>query len=353
MKNTLKCKHPLWTWTIIGFMVSIFGCNESLKTLDADKIEKLKPQAVQIINNSLADENPRIRARAIEVVAETGQIQFMPTVQQLLKDRSMPVVFNAIMAVGETEYRPAERSIKQLLKDRDQNIRIAAAYALKKLGSSQNFKLLKDAISSKNQTVRANAAMLLGRSGDKNTLELLYWAMSDKDSDENTRFQVVEAIARLGDERILQDKLWAIAFSSYTDDRITAIIAMGALGSQKAKDVLITKLDDDVLEVRLAAAEQLGALGDTTGEPEVLDIFRKNPTERMSEKDLERFNILKKLIYGMDDKNLERINILTALAIGSIATDKLIAFLPDLLENKSQFVRIAAAKAAFQCTGNR
>ena len=335
IKKTPKRKHPLWTWALVGLVLFIFSCNESLKTHPTGKIDKLRPRAEQIIHDALADDDPKIRTKAIEIVAETGQIQFMSTVQPLLKDTSMPVVFNAILAVGQTGYRPAERSVKQLLKDRDQNIRIAAAYTLKKLGSSQGFGLLGDAISSKNQTVRANAAMLLGRTGDKNALEPLYWVMSDKDSDENTRFQAAEAIARLGDERILQDKLWAIAFSSYADDRIIAIIAMGALGSEKAKDVLITKLDDDVLEVRLAAAEQLGTLGNTTGEPEVLDVFRKKLTEEMSEKDI------------------ERINILTALAIGSIGTDELTAFLPNFLKNKSKFVRIAAAKAVFQCTGNR
>ena len=333
MKNTLK--RTLWIWILVGLVLFNFSCNESLKIPKADKTEKLKPRAVQIINNALVDDNPRIRAKAIEIVAETKQIQFMPTVQQLLKDRSMPVVFNAILAVGQTGYRPSERYVRQLLKDRDQNIQIAAAYALKKLNSSQNFGLLGVAISSKNQTVRANAAMLLGRTDDKNALELLYRAISDNDSDENTRFEAAEAIARLGDERILQDKLWAIAFSSYADDRIRAVIAMGALGSQKAKDVLITKLDDDVLVVRLAAAEQLGALGDTTGEPEVLDVLRK------------------KLPYEMTERDIERINILTALAIGSIDTNELTAFLPDFLENKSQFVRIAAAKAVFQCTDNR
>ena len=93
--------------------------------------------------------------------------------------------------------------------------------------------------------------------------------MQRKDSNDKVRFQAIESIAMLGDERILP-KIWAIVYSGYADDRIIGIRAMGALGTAKAKDVLITKLDDEVLEVRLAAAEQLGKLKDPIGEPEVV-----------------------------------------------------------------------------------
>jgi len=119
--------------------------------------------------------------------------------------------------------------------------------------------------------------------------------------------------------------------SGYADVRVVGVGAIGALGTPMAKDILVTMLDDDILEVRLAAAEQLGKLGDTTGEPEVLDVFTKN------------------LIAKLDKKGAERVNVLTALAIGQIGTKPLKKFLPKLLKDKSKFVRIAAAKAVFQC----
>jgi HEAT repeat protein len=39
---------------------------------------------------------------------------------------------------------------------------------------------------------------------------------------------------------------------------------------------------------------------------------------------------------------------MTALAIGQIGTPNLTRYLPDLMENESKFVRLAAAKAVFQ-----
>jgi len=199
---------------------------------------------------------------------------------------------------------------------------------MSKLGSGSDFGLVREAIISRDQTVRANAALLLGKSGDKNTLKFLYWALQHKDSDFKVRFQAAEAIAMLGDERIYP-KLWTMLISKYADDRVVGIKAMGALGTEQARDALITALGDRVLEVRLAAAEQLGTLGDTTGEPEVLDVFTKN------------------LTAGRDKKSLEFVNVLTALAIGRIGTPRLTRFLPQLLQNESKFVRIAAAKAVF------
>jgi HEAT repeat protein len=110
---------------------------------------------------------------------------------------------------------------------------------------------------------------------------------------------------------------------------------MGALGTEQAKGALITMLDDGVLEVRLAAAEQLGKFQDPIGEAKVLEVFTKN------------------LAVGLDREGVERVNVLTALAIGQIGTKSLTKYLPQLLKDESKFVRIAAAKAALQCAMRR
>lgn len=313
-----------------------FGCEELLQKTPGDKVtgatEVGGPQskAIQIILQGLADNNPLVRVNAIEVVAATEQIKLMPKVQRLLKDEFAPVRFAAALATGDLEYSLGERSVRQLLRDRDNNVKIAASYAMVKLGFPEYSEVLRRAIASNDQTLRANAALLLGKSGDKNALQYLYWALRHKNSDDKVKFQAMEAIAMLGDEQILQ-RLWAIVYSTYADDRIMGIRAMGALGTPKAKDILITKLDDDILEVRLAAATQLGKFKDTVGEHEVLEVFTGN------------------LTVGLDKIALERVNVLTALAIGQIGTASLTKYLPQLLENESKFVRIAAAKAVFQC----
>lgn len=318
---------------LFGYLaILIFGCDESYQKTSGDfnttKLTPMQVEAFRIIRDALIDNNPLARVHAIEVVVTTGQIQFMPQVHQLLKDKSAPVRFAAALAVGDSKYSLAKSSINKLLKDKDTNVIIAAAYAMGRLGFPEYFEVVRKAIDSEDQTVRANAALILGKIGDKSSLKLLKWAQEDKDSSDKVRFQALEARARLSDEEVLQ-RLWAIVYSGYADDRIMGIRALGALGTSKARDILITKLDDKVLEVRLAAAEQLGSLGDRTGEPEVLDVFDNN------------------LTTGLDKQASERINVLVALAIGQIRTPALTKYLPQLLKNESKFVRIAAAKAVF------
>jgi len=340
MKNTKMNNTEGKQTVIFNFLLAnllllfIFGCDKSTQATGGHftdtSVNNLAEQATQIILEGLADEDPRVRANAIEVVAATRQIQLMPKVEGLLADELVPVRFAAALAVGDTEYRPAERLIRRLLKAPDENTKIAAAYAMSKLGSPDSLRPVRKAIASKDQTVRANAIILLGKSGNKSALELLQWAQQDINSDDKVKFQALEARARLGDEQIFP-RLWAIVFSTYADDRVMGIKAMGALGTEKAKNVLITKLDDEVLEVRLAAAEQLGLLGNNEGEPEVLDALTKN------------------LTADLDKQGCERVNVFTALAIGQIGTEPLKKYLPRLLKDKSKFVRIAAAKAVFQC----
>jgi len=333
--QTTNRSRAIVTCVLITFPLFVFGCNDLPQTSrsksDATFVERLIPQATRIIQEGLTDESPYIKVKAIEAIASTGQIKLMPKVQRLLRDDVVPVRFAALLAVGDLQYKLAQRPAEQLLRDQDENVRIAAAYALARLGSADSFGLLRKGIVSKDQTVRANAALLLGKSGDKSALKQLDWALKDNDSDEKVTFQAVEAIARLGDEQI-DSKIWAMLISAYADVRVMGIRAMGAMATEKARNALITMLDDDIVEVRLAAAEQLGMLGNTTGEPEVLDVFKK------------------KLTAGLDKGGLERVNVLTALAIGRICTPSLTKFLPKLLKDESKSVRIAAASAVFQCT---
>jgi HEAT repeat protein len=339
-KNTknqkAKSTKLIVKYALITCLIFAFGCDEPLQPTvgrpDNVYVGTLLPEATRIVRQGLADENPLIRTNAIEAVAITRQTRLMPKVQRLLKDEFVPVRFLATLAVGDVEYALAKSNVTQLLKDENENVRIAAAYTLSKLGSHDSFKLFRNAIASDDQTVRANAALLLGKSGDKSPLtrQVLWWTLQREDSSDKVRFQTAEAIAMLGDVRIIP-KVWTMLISKYPDVRVIGIRAMAALGTEEAKDALITMLDDDILEVRLAAAEQLGMLNDTIGEPEVLDVFTKNLTARL------------------DKRALERVNVRTALAIGRIGTPRLIKYLPRFLKDESKSVRIAAAMAVFQC----
>ncbi len=310
------------------------GCNDSSQSLLGEppltNAASARAEAKRVIDEALADNDPVARVNAIEVVGTTGRVDLMPKVQRLLKDPTVPVRFAAALAVGDLQYAPAKGLLGPLLKDGDSNVVVAASYAMGRLGATDYYRVVVQGTESEDQTVRANAVMLLGKIGDRQYLKQLKAVQEDRLTSDRVRFQVLEARARLGDEEVLK-RLWALAFSSYADDRVMAVRAMGGLGTPQAKDILATKLDDVVLEVRLAAAEQLGRLSDQTGQPQVLEVFEKN------------------LADGPDRQAAERTNVLAALAIGQIRTPALTKYLPQLLKNESKYVRVAAAKAVFQC----
>jgi len=329
-------------FTLITYALLCCGCVQTVRTTTRiewpaayDSPENLVPEATRIIREGLADPEPVIRVNAIEVVARTRQTMLIPKVQRLLNDNFVPVRFAATLAVGDLQYSLGQDKLRELLQDKNENVRIAALYALARLGSNESLQQLRKAITSPDQTVRANAALLLGKSGDTSdlTYQALWWTLRRPESGDMVRFQTAESLARLGDERIYP-KLWTMLISKFADDRVMGIKAMGELKTLQAKDALVTMLDDKVVEVRLAAAEQLGAFKDHVGEPVVLDVFRKN------------------LTADLDPQSLQRLNIRTVMAIGQIGTPAIKKYLPQFLKDESKTVRIAAAMAVLQTATN-
>ncbi len=327
-QNQLKNKIA-FAFTIFSLIV-FCGCEGGPKEQQIGPgrgSSELEIQAAKIILQGLSSSYPQVRTNAIEIAAGTGKQQFMPEIQRLTKDGIVPVRFTAAVAIGESKYSPARNDVAQLLKDDDENVRLAADYALAMLGGSKSYiEQIRNTMSSNDQQVRANAAFLLGKIGDRKAIPLLHDAIRDEASDDKVRLNAVEALARLGDETIYQ-KLWALLISAYADDRIFGIRSMGALGTPAAKDSILTMLKDELPEVRLVAAEELGNLGNKAGEKVVIDTLTKGIT------------------VAQDQETRARIQTLASLAIAQIRTPALKKFLPELLKSDSQFAQLAAAKA--------
>lgn len=310
----------------------LYGCGEQLSGFESnikpDNMYGMRDRAIDIVRKGLADQSALIKSHAIEVVATTGRGELMPIVTGLLKSDSISVRFTAAIAIGDMKYSPGEFAVKRLLDDADENARIAAAFAMTKIGRKNFDSMIRNAVKSKDQTIRANAVMLLGKLANAKDLDLLYWALRDPDSSRKIRLQVIEAIAMLGDERIY-NKILSLSISKY--DKVMSIMAMGALGTEDAKNRLITMLDDEVPEVRLCAARQLGRLGDPTGQIEVLEYF-------------------KEIAPGLDPIRRNEANVFAAMAIGQIGTRELVKYLPRLLKSRSKKVQLSASRAVLLLT---
>lgn len=284
--------------------------------------------AYNIVIEALSSKQGRVRANAIEVVADGKQVGLMAEVVKRLDDTVMPVQFAAAMAVGDTKYRPATDKIKSMLNSTDKNVAMAAAYAMVKMGKTENIQIIVTGLKDSDETVEANAAFMAGKLGYRPAIPLLEAIKDNPDSSDTAAFNATEALARLGDEKIYE-KIWTMLISVYADDRFMGVNAMAALKTSKAVGAIYTMLDDEIAEVRLTAAEKLGSLGEKGGEAVVLKHLDGEPGPET------------------DKTVIERQNAMAAMAIGTIGTERLAKYLPGLLKSESQMVQLAAAKAVF------
>lgn len=306
----------------------IAGC-ESVSPLSDSGDTPLQSRAYEIVYQGLNDADPILRSNAIEVVGTTHLLRLMPRVVQLFRDPIVPVRFQALIAAGDMRYAVAGRDIQQIYGEprEDVNVRMAAAYALVQLGSAQHADFYKQQIKHQDSTIRANAALLIGKTGQRSGLPLLEWAINNDRSDDRVRLQALESMAMLQSPSVYE-KIWTRLISAFADDRIVGIQAMAHLRNQKAASAIGTMLDDEVPEVRLAAAAQLGKLGDPIGEPVVREV-------------------LEKPISG-DLATQMRVKIMATMAVGEINSESLSRHLPKLLKDPSRMIQLAAAKAVFR-----
>jgi HEAT repeat protein len=318
-----------------GIVVLVGACTESRTQLrvsdETERIDlnRLQVRAVDIIRDGLIDENNFVKDRAIKAVSVTGRKELMPLVIQALKEDAVAVRFAAIEAIGDMRYLAAQYSLRRLLNDTNENIKIGAAYALTRLGKGDFSDIIRRSTKSKDQTVRANAVMLLGKLGRKGDMQLLHQTLRALDSDDMVKIRAVEALATLGDEKVYQSKCWPLLISKYHDDRIMGIRAMSQLGTAEAKNAIKTMLYDDIVEVRLYAAGQLGELGDTAGQDEVAVYLSQN----------------------LQNQNEWSVAGDTAVAaIGQIGTDALAKLLPVFIDSRSKLIRLSAAQSVLLLT---
>lgn len=313
---------------IAGLMIALCAMGGVLNAAEGTapkkvSVKSLNAQAKTILNSSLIDKSPKIRTHAIEVAVKTRQKDALPVIAKLTKDPSVPSRFAAVTALGDLKSTEHEELIRKSLNDSNVNVRIAAAYSLVKLGQSKYEGPLLAAAKSADQTVRANAALLIGKLGKKKHLPLLHEVLNMEDSETKVRMQAVESIARLGDEEMYRSKLWALQISKFADDRVMGIRGMGALNTAESRAAIATMLQDDIVEVRLAAAEQLAQLGDDSGEREVYSYFQTNP-------DMNKADIA----TGM-----------AILAIGNLKSKRLNAYLPAALGSRDPYIRLVGAQS--------
>jgi HEAT repeat protein len=326
---------------MIALLPAILGCQDLQATTPkpaetapagASIPPQLKEAAVEIIRKGLLNQNGYIRNASIEVAVTTRQEEMMTLVTGLLRDPLVPVRFSAALAVGDMPYRPGRAAVETLLADSNPNIQLAAAYSLVKLGNPQHQDIVLRGAQSQDPTVRANAAMLIGKLGNPANRGVLHQLLQDLESSDKARLAAVESLAMLKDPTAYKNRLWPLLISKHPDDRIIGIRGMAEMGTSECRDAILTMLGDDMVEVRLCAAEQLARIGDKTGQDEVLKYLSHAPAT---------------------GTEVDIADTFATLAIGRIGSADLMSYLPKRLQSPHPLQQIYAAQAVLMLSAGK
>ena len=210
-------------------------------------------------------------------------------------------------------------------------MQLAAGYALEKLGDRHFVNWYDKILFSRDTKLAGQACMLIGKLGRtairKDSGAKLWRVLTQPDQSPAVQLQAAEALARLGDRKILK-KLLIFAGSLYADDKLLAIVGLRHIGGRDVFAQMTVLAEDPQIEVKLSAIRALGTLAEKKQVRFVRDTLKyKDP----------------------DGESLATLRVrgLAVLALGSVGTDKDIRLLYNLMANtaRNKYIRIAAARA--------
>jgi HEAT repeat protein len=294
---------------------------------------RLREAGIAVLLELAASEDAQVRANAIEGLIPVP-VRLEAVLPAALADENEGVRTVAGMAVGECELRGLISAVRPRLDDPSPYVRAAAIYALRACGEEVDPTPLGQMVTrDPSAKVRSHAAYLLGELADKGTSALLRDAAMQQvpraSAVENKvlQVQIAEALVKLGDTEQLHT-IRAALYPSTPEELDATVLAVQVLGEQRDRPSagqlhnLAVMRDPGgnpmPIEVRLAVAGALGALGNAEFEPVAMASIES----------------------GSDPERIQ-----AAWALGEMATSAAVRALEGKLADPAPRVRVAAAAA--------
>lgn len=291
-------------------------------------------KALGVIESAFASELPAARANAIEASEGIETSRTARLVEKGLADERGVVRFAAAMAAGRRKMADVKGELVEMTKtDRDPSVRAAAIYALYRLGEEGYVAGIPALLKSKDPVVQANAVLAVGLMGEPSAVPMLQ-NMQKEVKDGRVRFEILAALARLGD-RPAQEALASMAIISvFAAEHWAALDILGDLPAEVVSTSLLTRLKEptpikdgtrvETIRGQLIAARSLGKLSSAQGTSVALGYLADTEPE---------------------------LRALAALALGEILTTKGAGRIEPLLSDPDERVRLAAASAVVSIYG--
>ena len=333
-KNTsITCKLSIvvlygLSSVLLVLLMSAAGCQSNGLAFGV-RSETMEARMRQVLYQALQSKDARNRTHALECLAHLGGTEAAAKIRKYLADTVPAVRFAAAVAAGDIQDYSARDKLYVLLRDKNISVRMAAAYALEKMGDKRFGNWYDNILAGNDNKLLGQACLLLGKLGNAGiragSREKLWHILRNVRESASVQLQAAEALAGLGDKRILK-RLMVWANSSYADDRMLAVSGLGLLGGHDAYTMLTVLADDPQIEVRLAA---IGAM-QRQADKKDLQIVRK----ALGYKD-----------SGSDKFATLRVRGLAILALGKAGQSKDGSRIYKMMASSNSYLRIAAARA--------
>jgi len=245
------------------------------------------PKVVKPLVDSLRDDEPIVRTAAVEALAKGGDARAVEPLLRTLRDKDNRVRATTVEALSRLGDAQAIDPLAKLLKDQCWDVRMAAIEAMGKFKEARAIDPLVLCLKDKDRDARQAAVMSLGRIGDPKVIEPLVVALTDEN--EGVRAAAAAALRKIDKEWEHSDgahravpALQQLTKSTVYWIRQTATDTLAKIGEavpvipetltafadpvqarkQMALETLLAALSDSDRDLRQAAAESLGRMGE-------------------------------------------------------------------------------------------
>ena len=296
--------------------------------------------------DALSDCDSRVRAAAIQTLAELGESVLANHLKEALDDPHEYVRAVAVQVLGE---RGADAPVEPILKaldDPHEYVRAAAAQALGMLGERMPVEPLLKALDDPYEYVRGAAAQALGMLGERMPVEPLLKALDDPY--EYVRGAAAQALGMLG-ERMPVEPLLKALDDPHEYVRAAAAQALGMLGEHMPVESILKALDDPHEYVRAAAAQALGELGASAPIERLVAVLddldeHVRTAAALTLGKLKAFESVEQLVSVLNDA-FGPIYATAAYVLGELGAHAPIEPLLSTLDDTHEYVRVAAVQA--------
>lgn len=216
---------------------------------------------------------------AIEIKSVKSDAVIKALKDAAVKDSFWGVRIEAVKTLSEFKTEPARAALVEAVKDKDSRIRREAIKGLAAFNDPKLADLYIGIINSDpSYFAIAEAAKALGQSGASKAFDVLTDALKLESWQGTIRAGVLTGLASLNDARTLEAGLGYAAPANPTGLRTAAfqVIAAAGKGNDRAFEILVGALKEKSMQIRLAAIQALGTLGEARAIP-ALEEAAKSP----------------------------------------------------------------------------